>query len=142
MQNSPVSQCWFEAQVLRPWGSSPGGGGLQAASSRSGSKHSPVAVQHASGASQGWPLQYTGPGGGIGVAAPLPPFGFEFPPNDAPLEPAEVPALPLDPESPPSSSPEPRDLDEPPQPTNAAATSATDAERRTPRAPEPCIARF
>jgi hypothetical protein len=105
-------------------------------------------MQHASGASQGWPLQYTGPGGGIGVAAPLPPFGFE-PPPCAPLVPAESPALPLapallvpellDPDSPPSSSPDPRDLDEPPQPTNAATTSATDAERRTPRAPDPCI---
>ena len=114
-----------------------------------GSKHSPFAMQHASGRSQGSPLQYVVPGGGIGVP-PLPPLGFELPPNDAPLAPvpAEAPALPLDPElldpelPPLSSPPDSRLLDEPPQPTNAAITNHASAVRRTPITPDPVMTRF
>jgi hypothetical protein len=107
-------------------------------------------MQQASGGSHGSPPQYWGPGGGIGIAAPLPPRGTGLPPTEAPptpgaaavLPPAPVPAL-----EPPSSSPPPSfdsfsDFDEPPQPANAAATNTSAHPTFPPNRPDTCIDGF
>src|SRR6186713_1043298 len=104
MQNSPAAHWALDAHALRPCGSSSGSGVAQAETSRSGSKHSPVAMQQASGGSHGSPPQNDGPGGSIGPAplepprVPLlPPYGetpAELPPAELPpaeLPPAELP---------------------------------------------------